>query len=149
MKKKYLLVLLKVDFGTYKLMTTQLSEIYITLCSILIFPSCILCNVAISLCLELYFCPWAAAACSHQDSIGCCLKYDFKWNCIIVFITEKVYRFSKSIINDYQRAKFKTSQCHNWRLSSSDLNLTKEHLSSSQLQDTIFKKYLHFEHNTS
>lgn len=129
----------KVDFGTYELRITQLSEIYIALCSILIFPSCILCNLAISL-LNLYFCPWTAAASSHQDSTGCCLEYDFKPNCITVFITDKLYRFSKFIMTDYQKDKFKTSQFLNWRFSPSDLNLTKKHVNSSQLQRYNFEE---------
>lgn len=61
----------------------------------------------ISIFRNLYFCPWAATTHFQQDCIACCLTYNLKNECIFVFTTYKLYRFSKSVMTVCQRPSLK------------------------------------------
>lgn len=63
--------------------------------------TCILCSVAILWLPEMF--TFLSLTRCHLFTAGCCLILNFKHNCIIIFTTDKLQRFSKSIMAECQK----------------------------------------------
>lgn len=77
----------------------------ITVNIILLFTTCILCSVAIPWLSEIY--TFLSLTRCHLFTARCCLMLNFKHNCIIIFTTNKLQRFSKSIMTECQKTTLK------------------------------------------